>query len=170
MDTTASTTTAAPSNPFGQPMSNGTAAQAANPFGQPQAQLGGAGAAPAAAGAAAAAAKGTPGNPYAPNSTKQHPPYDSYANRVGAKLVRFKGQPVMYKDAATPGLRLPDGSFRKIWFPNGPPAYYRGTEPEDPASYTDEVKKAYADMHANGRFLGAMPEVPPLREDCVWDF
>ncbi|KAK8034292.1 hypothetical protein PG993_009287 [Apiospora rasikravindrae] len=158
--------TAAPANPFGQPMPNGTGPQAANPFGQPQ--LGNAGAAPAAG--AAAAAKGAPGNPYAPESTKQHPPYDSYANRVGAKLVRFKGQPVMYNDAATPGLRLPDGSFRKIWFPNGPPAYYRGTEPDDPSSYTDEVKKAYADMHANGRFLGAMPDVPPLREDCVWDF
>ncbi|KAK7935854.1 hypothetical protein PG985_001349 [Apiospora marii] len=170
MDTTApaASTTAAPANPFGQPVSNGFASQAANPFGQPQAQPA-AGAAPAAAGAAGAA-KGAPGNPYAPDSTKQHPPYESYAHRVGVKLVRFKGEPVMYKDATTPGLRLPDGSFRKIWFPNGPPAYYRGTEPDDPASYTDEVRKAYADMHANGRFLGAMPDVPPLREECVWDF
>ncbi|KAK6855931.1 CCCH zinc finger domain-containing protein [Apiospora arundinis] len=170
MDTTGpvpGAATAAPSNPFGQPMSNGTGVQAANPFGQPQAQPA-AGAAPVAG--AAAAAKGAPGNPYAPNSTKQHPPYDSYVNRMGAKLVRFKGQPVMYKDATTPGLRNPDGTFRKIWFPNGPPAYYRGTEPDDPASYTDDVKKAYADMHANGRFVGMMPDVPPLREDCVWDF
>ncbi|KAK8046900.1 hypothetical protein PG996_014964 [Apiospora saccharicola] len=157
MDTTApatSATTAAPANPFGQPVSNGFASQAANPFGQPQAQP-----------AAGAAPRGR-----SSEGTKQHPPYESYASRVGVKLVRFKGEPVMYKDATTPGLRLPDGSFRKIWFPNGPPPYYRGTEPDDPASYTDEVKKAYADMHANGRFLGAMPDVPPLREECVWDF
>lgn len=88
---------------------------------------------------------------------------------MGAKLIRFNNQPVMYKDDV-PGLRKPDGSWSKIWFPNGPPAYYRDTEPLDPAAYTDEVKKAYADMHANGRFLGAMPEVAPMREDCVWNF
>ncbi|KAK6834755.1 hypothetical protein PG987_009449 [Apiospora arundinis] len=158
MDTTGpvpGAATAAPSNPFGQPMSNGTGVQAANPFGQPQAQPA-AGGAPAAG--AAAAAKGAPGNPL---RTQQH---------ETTSALRFLRQPVMYKDATTPGLRNPDGTFRKIWFPNGPPAYYRGTEPDDPASYTDDVKKAYADMHANGRFVGMMPDVPPLREDCVWDF
>lgn len=105
---------------------------------------------------------------------------------MNGQLTVFQGQPVVYKwkvndryqDAAppdtstgppVPGIRKPDGSWRKILFPAGPPPYNKDTEP-DPAEYDATVKAAYAQMAATGRFEGGIPEVPPMREDCVWLF
>ena len=176
----------APKNAFGQPAPSG------NPFvqqQQPQQQ-------PAAAAAAAAQSSGQEKNPYPPNSTKQHPALSSYSSRgADGRLATWHGQPVVYKwkvggdkyedrppasdggraaaaaAKPVPGVRNADGSWRRIFFPDGPPAYNADTEPEDPASqYTDAVRAAYARMAAAGRFEGDMPEVPPMREDCAWAF
>lgn len=185
---------AAAKNPFGQPSPSpfgapatpaAPAAPAArgNPFAQAQAQ--------AQSQTQSQAAKPASGqnNPYAPDSKKQHPPVESYTARgLDGRLTAWMGQPVVYRwkagdryqdrrpeDAAAgeqpvPGVRNPDGSWRKILFPNGPPAYNRDTEPAEPADYTDAVRAAYEKMGATGRFEGDMPEVPPLREDCAWAF
>lgn len=105
---------------------------------------------------------------------------------MNGRIVAFKGQPVVYKwrvndryqdqppenptpDQQTPGIRKPDGSWLKILFPDGPPPYNKDTEP-DPAQYNTTVKAAYNKMAASGRFEGGMPEVPPMREDCIWTF
>ncbi|KAJ8111093.1 hypothetical protein ONZ43_g5707 [Nemania bipapillata] len=123
--------------------------------------------------------------PYAPGSTKQHMPVDSYIKKaMNGQLISFGGRQVVYKwkvgdryqdqapensssDQQTPGVIKPDGSWRKILFPAGPPPYNPDTEP-DAAEYTDTIKAAYAQMAATGRFQGDIPEVPPMREDCVW--
>ncbi|KAI1462927.1 uncharacterized protein F4812DRAFT_293617 [Daldinia caldariorum] len=139
-----------------------------------------------------AQAQGTPAtststNPYGPNSTKQHPSPGNYISKAAnGRIISFNGQPVIYKwkvdekyqdampqDGGTyqpaPGVQNSDGSWRKIFFPHGPPGYNKDTEP-DLAMYTPTVKAAYAAVAATGRFEGDMPEVPPLREDCVWNF
>ncbi|KAL7619361.1 hypothetical protein AAE478_009898 [Parahypoxylon ruwenzoriense] len=127
-------------------------------------------------------------NPYGPNSAKHHPPAESYITKaMNGRITSFDGQPVIYKwkvsdkyqDAApqdyttreppAPGVRNADGSWRKIFFPDGPPGYNKDTEP-DPSMYNANVKAAYGIMVATGRFEGDMPEVPPMREDCVWNF
>ncbi|KAI8948615.1 hypothetical protein F4801DRAFT_444394 [Xylaria longipes] len=181
-----------PNNPFGQPPSTGPSfgAQISNsPFGAP---TGGFARAPSGLSyqgytdqkPPTTAAK--PG-PYAPGSAKQHPPVESYITKtMNGRITAFNGQPVVYKwkvndryqdqqpenptpDQQTPGVRKPDGSWRKILFPDGPPPYNKDTEP-DAGQYDANVKAAYAQMAAAGRFQGGMPEVPPMREDCVWLF
>lgn len=155
----------APSNPFGQPQP--TAQPATNPFSS---------ATPAAAptGNASAAIA----NPYGPNATRQHPPYESYAQKAPTgQLQVWKGQPIVYKEIdgkPTQGIRGADGSFVKIWFPDGPPVYYKDTEPEQ--EYTDADKKAWEEFAKTGRFTLAangglgFPTMPPPREMCTWDF
>ncbi|KAL3952163.1 hypothetical protein ACCO45_013880 [Purpureocillium lilacinum] len=66
------------------------------------------------------------GNPYPPGSAKQHPPIESYTARgMDGSLSAFKGKPVSYKDGQ-PGLRAFDGTWTRIWFPNGPPPPLQG--------------------------------------------
>ncbi|KAI1109924.1 hypothetical protein F5Y14DRAFT_430615 [Nemania sp. NC0429] len=159
-------------NPFSNP---GPPAQPqANPFQN------------ASAAQAPSAAAARPG-PYPPGSTKQHPPVESYiAKAMNGRITSFRGRPVIYKwkvndryqdqppenqsaEQLTPGFRKPDGTWCKILFPAGPPPYSRDTEPEA-AEYDETARAAYARMAASGRFEGDMPEVPPMREDCVWTF
>lgn len=121
-------------------------------------------------------------NPYGPNATRQHPPYDSYARKApSGHLLSFKGKQITYKEVTekgeapkqTPGIQNFDGSWTKIWFPDGPPPYYKDTEPD--REYTDAEKAAYEQFVSTGRFTLAgaggsgMPEAPPLREYCTWD-
>ncbi|KAI1271865.1 hypothetical protein F5Y07DRAFT_403952 [Xylaria sp. FL0933] len=196
MDTSASAP--APSNPFGQPSSTNTSstAQPNNPFGQPssapstvtsnpfsQAQ-----AAPQTHPSQAPASTAKKPGPYPPGSTKQHPPVESYITKgMNGQITAFKNQPVVYKwkvhdryqdqppenpsmDQQVPGYRKPDGTWCKILFPDGPPAYNKDTEP-DPSQYDANVKAVYERLAATGRFEGGiMPEVPPMREDCIWTF
>ena len=187
MDTSAPEPT--PNNPFGQPSlpSISSMGQTGSPFGQPAPNTGSGanpfGQATAQNQAAPAANKS---GPYAPGSTKQHPPPESYITKaMNGQITAFKNQPVVYKwkvndryqDQAPPdasmdqqiaGFRKPDGTWCKILFPGGPPAYNKDTEP-DPAQYNASVKAAYEQMAATGRFPGGiMPEVPPMREDCIW--
>lgn len=196
MDT--STPGPAPNNPFGPPPStnNGFSTQAqpavgtafsgaaSNPFGNPAQTLANPLQNPSAQTPPTTAAR--PG-PYAPGSTKQHPPVERYITKAAnGQITAFRGQPVIYKwkvndryqdeppqnpsaDQQTPGYRRPDGTWCKILFPAGPPPYNRDTEP-DAAQYDANVRAAYAQMAVSGRFQGDMPEVPPMREDCVWTF
>ncbi|GJN82643.1 hypothetical protein PLIIFM63780_006186 [Purpureocillium lilacinum] len=183
----------AANNPFGQPSQpqiNGTLGQAAsnpfaqnapqsaqgapNPFGQQQQPAAASrpspfGAAPQqeqkpAAGAAPA------GNPYPPGSAKQHPPIESYTARaMDGSLSAFKGKPVSYKDGQ-PGLRAFDGTWTRIWFPNGPPPYYKDTE-LPPEAYDQTTKAQWEAFARTGTFEGGvMPELPPPRECTQWDF
>ncbi|KUI66138.1 Nucleoporin AMO1 [Cytospora mali] len=167
----AGNTTAAPANPFGQPAQPA----ASNPFAQGTSANTGFGrtAQPAAAATAAGGA-----GPYPPNASRQHPPYSSYATKgPNGQLQAFKGKGITYKEIdgqQVPGIRNFDGSWAKIWFPDGPPAYYKDTEPDRP--YTDQEKAIYEKFVNTGKFelagtgsRGGMPEAPPAREFCTWD-
>lgn len=163
--------------PFGQPAQPA----ASNPFAQ-------ASAAPTSFGApatqqqqqpAAATAPFAAGpNPYGPNSTRQHPDYNSYAKKSPTgQLLSWQGKPVTYKTIdgdQVPGIQNFDGSWAKIWFPDGPPPYNKDTEPIRP--YTDEEKTLYNNFMATGKFQlaatggGGMPMAPPTREMCTWNF
>ena len=58
----------------------------------------------------------------------------------------------------------------RIWFPEGAPAYYKDTELED-AAYDKKSLGVWADFRKTGRFAeGLMPELPPKREWCSFDF
>lgn len=88
----------------------------------------------------------------------------------------FKGKPVTYETPKAGGNPIPvvrnfDGSITKIWMPNGPPKYTKDTEAE-PEKYEDPgVQQQWKAFLETGRFAdGIMPEVPPKREFCVWDF
>ncbi|KAI2465356.1 hypothetical protein F4781DRAFT_435486 [Annulohypoxylon bovei var. microspora] len=170
-------------NPFAAQKPTGFGAAASNPFAQAQAQSQGQTQPqiqPQSAPVGGA-------NPYGPNSTKQHPAPESYISKgMNGRLMTFNGQQVVYKwkvddkyedamprdtpaEPPVPGVRNSDGSWRKIFFPQGPPAYNQDTEP-DPSSYNATIKATYENTKATGRFDGDMPEVPPMREDCVWTF
>ncbi|KAK2595563.1 hypothetical protein QQS21_006737 [Conoideocrella luteorostrata] len=143
-------------NPFGQ-----AAPQQQNPFasgGQPQQT------------APPTSAPAGGGNPYAPGSAKQHPALESYANKnMNGTLASFKGKPVTYK-GNLPGIRAFDGTWTRIWFPGGPPAYYKDTELL-PDQYDEKSRNQWATFAQTGAFAdGMMPELPPPRECTLWDF
>ncbi|KAF3763212.1 hypothetical protein M406DRAFT_260947 [Cryphonectria parasitica EP155] len=164
---------AAPANPFGQPAQSTTSA-----FGQP--------AQPAANPFAAAAPQPSTTTtsaavtgPYAPNASRQHPPFESYATKApNGQLQMWKGQQVAPKeidDALAIGTQNFGQGWSKIWFPDGPPPYYKETEPE--GEYTEADKAKWKNFMATGKFDlatsgggGGMPEAPPLREFVQWDF
>lgn len=82
----------------------------------------------------------------------------------------FKNKPVSYNEDDKPGIKQFDGSWQRIWFPNGPPAFNQDTAlpPED---YDEDSKRRWAAFAETGQFLdGVMPELPPPRECTVWDF
>ncbi|KAJ6441007.1 LOW QUALITY PROTEIN: CCCH zinc finger domain-containingprotein [Purpureocillium lavendulum] len=179
----------AANNPFGQPSQpqiNGTLGQAAsNPFAQNAPQNAQGAANPFAQQQPPAASRPSPfgaapqqeqkpaapaGNPYPPGSAKQHPPIESYASRaMDGSLTAFKGKPVTYK-GGHPGLRAFDGTWTRIWFPNGPPGYYKDTEL--PAEAYDAKSRAqWQAFVSTGAFEGGiMPDLPPPRECTQWDF
>ncbi|KHN97170.1 CCCH zinc finger domain protein [Metarhizium album ARSEF 1941] len=118
-----------------------------------------------------AGAPATGGNgPYPPESSRQHPPLESYASKnMDGTLATFKGQPVVYRDGK-PGIRASYGTWTRIWFPGGAPAYYKDTELPAEA-YDDESKGQWAAFAQTGRFAdGVMPSLPPPRECTRWNF
>lgn len=127
-------------------------------------------------------------------ASRRHPPVESYSSRgpptrlaPAGQLTMFKGRAVQYQplgkdankpnamDFAQPTVRLPNGTAAKVWFPDGAPPYTPDTELAGPqrAKYDDErVKKQWKPFLETGRFPrgGPMPEEPPLREWCSWEF
>ncbi|KAF4449765.1 hypothetical protein F53441_6960 [Fusarium austroafricanum] len=154
------------SNPFGQP----SQPKQGNPFGQPSNPI------PATANPFAAAQPQKPAataastSPYAPGSSRQHPPVESYSSKgMDGRLSMFKGKSVIYKDGK-PGIREFDGTWRQIWFPDGPPGYSADTE-LPPEKYDDKSKAQWMAFAQTGTFEGGlMPELPPPRECTLWDF
>lgn len=75
-----------------------------------------------------------------------------------------------------PVIRAFDGTVRRVWFPNGPPAGDSTTEaapgPDGKSPYDDpKVMQEWSAFASTGRFEnGVMPEVPPQRSFCNWVF
>ncbi len=85
------------------------------------------------------------------------------------KLVTWKGKPVHYIDNETCYMGN-DGGWVKIWFPDGPPVFTKAVElPEN--AYDEKTKESYRYLREHGTFKdGIMPELPPRREWCHWNF
>ncbi|KAJ2898391.1 hypothetical protein MKZ38_003943 [Zalerion maritima] len=133
--------------------------------------------------------------PYPLGSTIQHPNPSSYITlNPNGSLASFKGNQVVYReDTSGPGKKpLPgfvtgtasspfsrgkqEQKWNRIWFPAGPPGYNEDTELPS-AEYTEDVKNAFLKAVRTGDFGMAgelegklMPDVPPKREWCVWNF
>lgn len=189
----------APANPFGQPQQQpaanpfGAPAAPGNAFAQPAQSSPFAAPATSAlsqpgtsrpafgSGTTATPAPGTAKpagvGPYGPNATREHPDISTYsAKEADGRLRMFKGKQVTYempKGATRPApfIRNFDGSLVKIWMPDGAPKYTTETEAE-PEKYQDpNVLQQWKAFVEAGRFAGGMmPEVPPKREFCAWDF
>ncbi len=74
-----------------------------------------------------------------------------------------------YQDGE-PCYRGNDGNWVRIWFPHGAPVFTKTPElPEN--AYNAAMKDEYAFAKQHGSFQGGiMPEMPPRREWCSWDF
>ena len=85
------------------------------------------------------------------------------------RLVEWKSHRISYIDD-DPCFKRPDGAWEKVWFPDGPPAFQK--EPDPPADAYDEgTKEQYQHLKQHGSFKdGIMPELPPMKEWCTWDF
>ncbi|KAK3689302.1 hypothetical protein B0T22DRAFT_169781 [Podospora appendiculata] len=160
----------ASASPFGAPASTQPPAPApTNPFGQPATTS------PFSGGTTT-----TTTGPYAPTATRQHPDISTYSARdANGRLTMFKGKPVSYQvlkggsgDKEVPVVRGFDGTAAKIWFPDGAPNYTAETEAADARVYEDPaVLGQWRGFLETGGFVGGvMPEVPPLREFCAWNF
>ncbi|CAG8982460.1 hypothetical protein HYALB_00009954 [Hymenoscyphus albidus] len=149
----------AASNPFGNPSTNqpnpfNTQPAAPQPFGNPN--------------PIAAAVNGQAG--------PQRNIVEYSSSGPNGSLTMFKGKRVVYDEekqgqgkTPVPGIRNPDGTWMKIWFPTGAPMC-KDTE-MDEEFYDDSVKTAYQEMSTTGRFSGGkIPLIPPKREWCSWEF
>ncbi len=84
-------------------------------------------------------------------------------------ITSWKGKPVSYQDGK-PCYRGDGGHWVRIWFPHGAPVFTKTPElPEE--AYNAATKHDYASAKQHGSFEGGvMPEMPPRREWCSWDF
>ena len=93
----------------------------------------------------------------------------------GGKITTWHGHPVTYKKDDEPGYQDPNGAWRRIWFPDGPPVSVPSPtlEPQSPEQVELDNKRiaAYRDFREKGRFeAGKLPELAPKRTSCQWDF
>lgn len=171
-----SQTSTAPPNPFDQPKapsnistSGQSSTVAPNPFGQTM-----------------TSSANQPG-PSIPSNISQPPP-DPAVNRANVKstsgqgtngvqvqrdsqnkVTSWKGMLVRYFDDE-PCYRNNDGSWQKLWFPDGPPDFRKTVELPDEA-YDEATKANYGHLKETGTFKdGIMPLLPPKREWCSWNF
>ena len=176
-----SQTSTAPPNPFSQP----TASSTTGTFGQPST------AAPNPFGQRRTSTANQPvpsfGQPPGPSNSQQ-PPTGPAANRANVrstsgqgtndvqvqkdsqnKIASWKGMPVRYFDDE-PCYKGSDGSWQRVWFPDGPPAFTKTVNLPDEA-YDEATKANYRHMKEMGTFKdGIMPALPPKREWCSWNF
>ena len=105
-----------------------------------------------------------------PNGSLQHPPLETYISKgIDGRLAMFKGMRVAYKGDEA-GVRGRDGTWQKIWFPQGAPAPYKDTEMEI-SKYGEDIKSSYINLQQSRSFQGGIiPLVPPRREWCTFDF
>lgn len=84
------------------------------------------------------------------------------------RLTYWKGNSVSYVDNR-PYFRRPDGKWERIWFPEQPKL---DKDEELPKSmYTNSLEEDYRYLQQHGMFrTGLMPELPPKKEWCSWNF
>ena len=85
------------------------------------------------------------------------------------RISNWKGNPVSYIDDE-PCFKNQGGAWQRIWFPHGPPVFRKTLGPPEEA-YNMPIQEKYMFAKEHGVFKnGMLPEVPPKREWCNWDF
>ncbi|KAI9868396.1 MAG: hypothetical protein M1813_005839 [Trichoglossum hirsutum] len=110
-------------------------------------------------------------NPYPQDAKLVHPDLRTYSTRDPSnRLLTWKSKPVIYVDNKPCFERSRDKKMERISYPDGPPPYNKDTElPE--SMYDEKTKEAYLFMRDKGYFKDDwMPNLPPRREWCKWDF
>ena len=167
-------TSAPPPNPFGPPPATSAPsftqpAAPSNPFSQAQAppssSTNGIFGAPGPAPTPTPTPTPTP-NPNTNTNTNSAPQTQHDARGL---LRSWNDKPITFIDNE-PCYKRPDGSWEKVWFPNGAPVFNK--TPELPLEMYDEgTKENYMFLREKGSFRGGvMPDLPPRREWCRWDF
>ena len=89
---------------------------------------------------------------------------------AAGRLTSWKGKPVSYIDEE-PCIKAADGSsWERIWFADGAPLFLKTEEPPLEA-YDEGTKEVYRLLRETGTLKGGvLPELPPRREWCSWDF
>ena len=84
------------------------------------------------------------------------------------QLTSWKGSRISYIDGA-PCFRRSDGNWEKVWFPEAPKLDMNEVIPN--AMYTEALEERYKYMLQHGAFPdGLIPDMPPKKEWCLWDF
>lgn len=159
------------SNSFATPNGPPPPYESSRPFGQPEpAQANGVFGKPSADAGNNKTPFGQQPTVSASGGTDSHPPLESYSSKgPTGRLSTFKGKSVVYKDGEA-GTRGFDGTWARIWFPDGPPASCRDTL-LPPGEYDERSRRQWEAFAETGKFTGGvMPEVPPPRELTRWDF
>lgn len=91
------------------------------------------------------------------------------------RLTAWHGAPVTYNKDDEPGYQDPNGAWWRIWFPDGAPIPVPSPTPESQSPAQVEQDNARIAAYASFRDtkhleIGALPEVPPRRQSCQWDF
>ncbi|KAI9762741.1 MAG: hypothetical protein M1840_001150 [Geoglossum simile] len=110
-------------------------------------------------------------NPYPQGTKLVHPDLRTYSTRDPSnRLLTWKSKPVIYFGDKPCFERSQDKKMERISYPDGPPVYNKDTElPE--SMYDGKTKDAYLFMRDKGYFKDDwMPNLPPRREWCKWDF
>ena len=111
----------------------------------------------------------TTSNSLAPRRPSAQFPGGSSTTDPSARITNWKGKAVSYIDDE-PCYKENNGGWRRIWFPQGPPVFTKTPGLPDEA-YSTSTKDEYMFAQAHGSFQnGVMPELPPKKEWCQWDF
>ncbi|KAL9104348.1 MAG: hypothetical protein Q9163_000694 [Psora crenata] len=87
---------------------------------------------------------------------------------IHGKLRSWNKKTVSYIDDE-PCYRNTDGSWQRIWFPDGAPAFVNSVGLPDEA-YDDAMRENYMHLKEKGAFKdGIMPLLAPKREWCNWN-
>lgn len=173
----ASSSTAA-SNPFGQPsqppVTNpfGAPPAVANPFGAPSSApsnpFGAPSTKPPSTTSPFKQVNGTSSGGYIPSTGGDVSTYTS--KDMSGRLTTFKGRRVEYKENE-PGYIGSDGSWCRIFFPDGPPTHTTQTTTDPSDQYDSATEAAYKRLLETGEFPeGGIPLLPPKKEWLRWDF
>lgn len=113
-----------------------------------------------------------PNAPTAPMATPFNAPSQTPSNArrdANGKLLSWKGQPVNYM-GEIPCYKNPNGSWERIWFPDGPPSVLK-PESLPGVQYDEGTIQNYLQLRQTGRFKeNIIPALPPKREWLSWDF
>ena len=83
-------------------------------------------------------------------------------------LTSWRGNRVSYIEGK-PCFKRADGNWERVWFPEAPKLDMNEDIPN--TMYTEALEEKYRYMQQHGSFAGGLiPEMPPKKEWCHWNF